>query len=63
MRVTIPFHNVIGRPVRSITHWPRFSSGTNRMSRFFGAALTIFSALPLVTITSHSAFTAALQLM
>jgi hypothetical protein len=33
------------------------------MSLSFGAALTMRSALPLVTITSHNAFTAALQLM
>src|SRR5271169_6305611 len=46
-----------------MTHSPRFSSGTNNRSRSFGAAATIRSALPLVTITSHNAFTAALQLM
>ena len=33
------------------------------MSLSFGAASTIFTALPLVQITSVSAFTAALQLM
>ena len=51
------------RPVCSITHSPRFSSGTNNRSLSLGEALTILTALPLVQITSLSAFTAALQLM
>ena len=58
-----PRHNVIGRPVCSITHEPRFSSGTKSRSLSLGAAFTIFTAFPLVQITSLSAFTSALQLM
>ena len=52
----------MGRPVCSVTHEPRFSSGTNNKSRSAGAASTIFFALPLVQITSLSALTSALQL-
>src|SRR5574338_894528 len=50
-------------PVRSMTQAPRFWSGTKRILRSAGAARTIFSALPLVQMTSESAFTPALQLM
>jgi hypothetical protein len=46
-----------------MTQAPRFSSGTNSKSRSGGAALTILTALPLVQMTSLSAFTSALQLM
>jgi len=44
VRVTMPRHSVIGRPVCSMTHAPRFSSGTNNRSRSRGEALTIFTA-------------------
>ena len=53
-------HNYQCEDAVSYTH---LTLPTKRMFRSAGTRLTILEALPLVTMTSHSAFTAALQLM
>ena len=41
---------------------PRWRSGTNKISSSGAKARITFSALPLVTQMSHSAFTSAVEL-
>jgi hypothetical protein len=58
-----PSHRIILRPVTSERYCPRWRSGTKRISWSAGTRLMISSALPLVTIQSDSALTAAVLLM